>query len=108
MIRHSTRSQALKFRVATQSMMALSSVSGRRIPRPRHVALDEPEKIANWMATTVAAEGACTLYGHVSKALRVAVAARDAGLDLTGASFMAGGEPPTPTKVREIETGRRE
>ena len=102
MIQHSTGSQALKFRAATQSMVALSMISGKRIPRPEHVALDEPEKIADWMATTLAAEGSCTLYGHVSKALRVAVAARSAGLDLTGTTFMAGGEPPTPTKVREI------
>jgi hypothetical protein len=32
----------------------------------------------------------------------VCIAAREAGLDLTGATLMGGGEPPTPAKVREI------
>jgi hypothetical protein len=35
-------------------------------------------------------------------ALRVCLAARDEGLDLTGAIFSGGGEPPTPAKLREI------
>jgi hypothetical protein len=34
--------------------------------------------------------------------VRVAQAAREAGVDLTGARFGGAGEPPTPTKVREI------
>jgi hypothetical protein len=38
--------------------------------------------------------------------MRVCIAAREEGLDLTGATFMAGGEPPTPAKVRGItDTG---
>jgi hypothetical protein len=35
-------------------------------------------------------------------ALRVSLAARKQGLNLTGATIMGGNEPPTPTKVREI------
>jgi hypothetical protein len=34
--------------------------------------------------------------------LRVGLAAREAGFELTGATFMIAGEPPTPAKVREI------
>jgi hypothetical protein len=38
----------------------------------------------------------------------VCIAAHEEGLDLTGATIMAGGEPPTPAKVRAIErTGAR-
>jgi hypothetical protein len=35
--------------------------------------------------------------------VRVAVAAREAGLDLTGVTMMGGAEPPTAAKVAEIE-----
>jgi len=52
--------------------------------------------------------GACLLYGHVSKALRVCIAAQEAGLDLTGAVFWGGGEPPTPAKIQRVtQTGAR-
>jgi hypothetical protein len=38
--------------------------------------------------------------------LRIALASRDAGIDLTGVTLMGGGEPPTPAKVRGItQTG---
>jgi hypothetical protein len=41
-------------------------------------------------------------------ALRVSIAAQEERLNLTGVTFMGGGEPPTPAKVREItRTGAR-
>jgi hypothetical protein len=41
-------------------------------------------------------------------ATRVALAAREVGLDLRGTVFMGGGEPPTPAKVKAIKsTGAR-
>jgi hypothetical protein len=41
-------------------------------------------------------------------AMRICLAASEGGLNLTGATFMGGGEPPTPAKVREItRTGAR-
>jgi hypothetical protein len=44
----------------------------------------------------------------VSRALKVCIAAQEAGLDLTGTTFMVGGEPPTFAKVRGITgTGAR-
>jgi hypothetical protein len=38
----------------------------------------------------------------VNRGLRVCLAAQEAGLDLTGAIFVLGGEPPTPAKIREV------
>jgi hypothetical protein len=64
--------------------------------------------IAQWMADTLRIHGACVLSAHVSMALRVALSAQELNLDLTGATFWGGGEPPTPAKVREItRTGAR-
>lgn len=102
MIRHSSPVTSAKFRLATLSMVPLARLQGIRMPWPELVGLDDPDRIAHWMADTLRKRDACMLYSHVSKALRVAIAAREAGLDLTGATFMAGGEPPTPAKVKEI------
>jgi phenylacetate-coenzyme A ligase PaaK-like adenylate-forming protein len=45
---------------------------------------------------------------QVSRALRIALAAQEKGLDLTGVTFMIAGEPPTPAKVAQItRTGAR-
>ncbi|MGQ0537756.1 MAG: hypothetical protein ACT4R6_02320, partial [Gemmatimonadaceae bacterium] len=79
-----------------------------RIPWPEHVPLGEARVIAEWMRRALQRSGACGLRAHVSKAVRVCVAAREAGIDLTGAVIVAGGEPPTPAKVAEItRTGAR-
>ncbi len=108
MIRETNAAMSAKFRLATYSMIGVGRLSGTAIPWSERVTLDEPLKIARWMDETLRAKGTCLLYTHVSKALRVCVAAREAGLDLSGAAVMAGGEPPTETKVREItSTGAR-
>lgn len=102
MIRYSSTPMSIKFRLATYSMIAVGRLNSTPIPWSESVRLDEAIKIAHWMDETLKMHGACLLYTHVSKALRVCIAAREAGLDLTGATVMAGGEPPTATKVREI------
>jgi hypothetical protein len=108
MIRQSRASMSTKFRLATYSMIAVGRMSGTPIPWSEKVSLDEPLVIARWMSQMLETHGSCLLYTHVSKALRVCVAALDAGIDLTGSAIMAGGEPPTQTKVREINrTGAR-
>jgi hypothetical protein len=67
------------------------------------VPLDRVDVVARWTANTLRVHGRCVLRAHVSKLLRVAIAAQANGHDLTGAIFMGGGEPPTPAKVRQIE-----
>src|SRR5581483_5847587 len=51
---------------------------------------------------TLRARGICLFNAPVSMAVRISLAARAEGLSLEGAAFFGGGEPPTPTKVREI------
>jgi hypothetical protein len=43
------------------------------------------------------------LHAHVSNALRVCLAAQEAGFDLAGATVRAGGEAVTPAKVEAME-----
>lgn len=96
------------FRLATASAVAVAKFSGAKIPGPEYLPLSEAHVIAEWARDALRRRGACGIRAHVSKALRICVAAREAGIDLTGAIFVIGGEPPTPAKVAEItRTGAR-
>jgi hypothetical protein len=93
---------SLKHRVATNYIVLGGRLCGVPIPWPEPVSLDQAIIVACWAAQTLKAHGACLIRAHASTALRACVAASENGLDLTGATFMGAGEPPTPAKVREI------
>ena len=82
--------------------MALGRLYGVPLPAPRALPLDRAAEVARWIARTLRSDGRCLFNPPVSIALRVSVAARQEGLDLMGAAFFGGGEPPTPAKVRQI------
>ena len=93
---------SLKNRLATQYIVTVGRLLGAQIPCPEPVSLDQAAVVARWVASTLKAHGACLILTHVSKALRLCLAAREGGLDLTGAVLWGGGEPPTPVKIRQI------
>jgi hypothetical protein len=98
----------MRYRLATRMSLAVARAAGARVPWPEHLPLDRAGVIARWAADVVRTDGACAIRAHVSKALRIAIAARELGIDLTGATISTGGEPPTPTKVRHMrEAGAR-
>jgi hypothetical protein len=83
-------------------LILLSRLNGVSIPRPKTVRLDEAEVIARWAVQTLAVRKRCLIRSSVSLCTRIALAAQREGLDLAGATFVGGGEPPTPAKVRPI------
>jgi hypothetical protein len=89
-------------RMLNHSLVWMGRLSGVPLPWPEPLALDQAHRAARWIADTLAAEGACLFSTHVSKALRVSLAAQEGGMDLSGAVFLVGGEPPTPAKVKGI------
>ncbi len=92
----------LKYRLSTLYIIGLGRLHRLPIPLPEPVDLDHAGVVARWASAALATSRACLIRCTVSLAVRAAVAARDLGLDLTGAAFMGGGEPPTPAKVGEI------
>jgi phenylacetate-coenzyme A ligase PaaK-like adenylate-forming protein len=68
------------------------------------VSVGEAGKVALWAHQCMREHGRCLLVTYVSLGVRVAIAAREMGLDLTGAMFVGAGEPPTPAKVRAIRS----
>ncbi len=98
----------LKYRLATYASVAVGRAMGLRFPWPEVVPLDQAATVARWAAQTAHARGQAVVAANVSMALRVALAAHELGLDLTGVVFRSGGEPPTEAKVRAItRTGAR-
>jgi hypothetical protein len=98
----------LKFRLASHYTVMLARAAGTPIPWPETVPIPDAHVIAHWAAATIARHGACLVNSVASRGLRVAMAAREAGLRLEGATFMIAGEPITPAKARGItETGAK-
>jgi hypothetical protein len=92
-----------KYNAATLFMLACARLNGLKIPFPEIVRLDESIIVAQWMSDTLKRHGSCMLAGNVSHALRVCVAAQEAGLSLRGATFRIGGEPLTPGKAQVMK-----
>lgn len=93
---------ALRFRLATRAIVLTARLMGVPFPYPRLLRLDQADVIARWMAEAIKKHGACLLRAYVSTDLRVSLAAVALGLDLTGATFIGGGEPATPAKIAGI------
>jgi hypothetical protein len=93
-----------RYRIATEYARGMARMFGVKIPRPEPVSVSEAGRIALWAHKTIREHGRCILITYVSLGVRVALAAREMGLDLTGALFAGAGEPPTPAKVRTIRS----
>jgi hypothetical protein len=94
----------VRHRLANQAIIGCGRALGARLPWPEPVPLEQAVRIARWMAEARDREGKALLNTTVSGGLRVGLAARDAGIDLTGAVFMVAGEPASPAKVRGIRS----
>jgi hypothetical protein len=105
---HSDFQPSLKFRLANSTTVALGRLWGANLPWPEAVPLDGAIRIAEWMVAARDRHGGAVLNTTVSNGVRIAVAAMDAGLDLTGTVLYMAGEPLTPAKASRItQSGAR-
>lgn len=91
-----------KYNLATYYPILWMRLFGVVAPLPEYVKGDQALVVARWVTDTVKRHGLCLVRTGVSRGVRLALAARQAGLDLTGATITGGGEPPTPAKVRQM------
>ncbi len=104
LIRGSGDGAGRRSRAATMATLAVARAAGARVPWPEYLPLERADVIARWAREALQRRGTCVIRGHVSKSLRVCLAAQAAGIDLTGALVTGGGEPPTRAKVAQIES----
>jgi hypothetical protein len=93
----------LRFRLATYAALSVARLSGASVAWPHYLPFDQAIVLARWAQEQVRRVGACTIHGSVSRILRIAIAANEAGIDLTGTVLRGSGEPSTVAKVAEIE-----
>lgn len=99
---------SLKYKMANAYIINVCRLHGVPVPKPERVPLDRADIIVRWMEKILREEGAVQVSGGVSLSLRIAIAAKEMGVDLTGAVLSGGGEPPTEAKVNAItSTGAR-
>lgn len=91
----------VKYGLGTYYLLACMRLAGLKVPFPEYMP-DQPLFIARWIAETVKRHGRCLMRTNVSRGVRLSLAAQAAGIDLTGATLVGGGEPATSAKVQQI------
>jgi hypothetical protein len=84
-------------------MVACMRAMGDETPLPRIARLDQGVLVARSIHQLLQEHGRCLLYTGPSRALRVSLAAEQAGWSLEGATARVGGEPVTAAKVTAIQ-----
>jgi hypothetical protein len=92
----------LRYRLATHAALGVARAAGAKVSWPGYVPFEQAVVLARWANDQVQRAGACTIHASVSRILRIAVAATEHSIDLTGTVLRGGGEPPTPAKVAQI------
>ena len=91
-----------RFRAATFAALAAARAAGAKVNWPKRVPFARAIELAEWGRDQVKREGGATIHSSVSRILRIAIAARENGIDLTGVVLRGGAEPPTTAKVAQI------
>ena len=94
---------SLQHRLAMRYIIYASRLWGAKLAKPEYLALEEADKVAQWMAGTKKQFGGCSLISSVSPAVKVCQAAIEKGLDIQGTHFIVSGEPLTEAKRQQIE-----
>ncbi|HXJ81815.1 MAG TPA: hypothetical protein VMS64_24425 [Candidatus Methylomirabilis sp.] len=93
-----------RYRWASRVTTWTGRLAGVPVPAPRHVSLEDPEPVLDWMSGVLQAGATPLLFTFVSSALRASDTARATGRSLAGARFWITGEPVTRARVAAIRS----
>lgn len=100
--------ESLPHGLLRRTVRAASRLGGVKLPKIQLVDSEDALPVARWAESALRTHGRCAVEAGVSGALRVAIAALENGIDLSGATITGTGEPPTPAKVDTItQTGAK-
>jgi len=91
------------YRAVTRVIVQAGRWMGAPIPFPTYLPDNDFSPVARWIAERKREGKPCALWSFVSPAVRVAAAARDLNLDISGTIFLVGGESLTEPKRAAIE-----
>jgi hypothetical protein len=95
---------AWHYRVATRALVSLGRLAGAPMPAPEYLPPNDFTPVAEYLARRRAAGEPCVMRGMVSATVRVAMRAKELGLDIRGTFFRAGGEALTDAKRAVVES----
>ncbi|HLF71285.1 MAG TPA: hypothetical protein VI759_03965 [Dehalococcoidia bacterium] len=75
---------------------------GQKLPPLEYVRREDVIQIARWLAEKTAAGTPAVMVCMTTPAVRICLAAKEHGLDISGTVFRIGGEPYTPSKAEVI------
>jgi len=87
-----------KARSGAHYLAILARLAGRRLPTPRHLDIQDAARLAAWIARQPSGDGPLVINTMPGSAVRVAVAAREAGSDLRDVTFHLQSEPVTEAR----------
>ncbi len=82
----------------------LSRIYRSPLAQAEYVGLNDARTVAEWASQTVSSHAKCVVYTFAASAVRVCIAAAEAGLNIKGTKFLVTGEPLTAQKRKEIES----
>jgi len=91
------------YRALTTMMVLIGKLAGAPCPFPTYLPENDFSPIAEYIARRKAEGKRSCIGGYLSPAVRVAAAAAEKGLDISGTIFSVGGEALTPAKRAVIE-----
>ena len=91
-----------RHKLVLELILAASRWHGRPLVRPRWTPTASAGRVAAWLADAKRSGGAAILNTPASGGVRVAMAARQAGMDIAGTLFVLGGEPLTEARGKVI------
>lgn len=91
-------------RWGTKLIFLLHSLYGLPLAEPEYASLNDAHKLAEWASQVLNNHSTCVIYTFAASAVRVCIAAAEAGLNIRGTKFFVTGEPLTPQKKKEIES----
>jgi hypothetical protein len=94
----------LERKLGKKLLFWLSRLNGCPLAEAEHVGLNEARTVAQWAARMLESNPQCVIYTFAASAVRVCIAAAEAGLNIRGTKFLVTGEPLTQQKRREIES----
>ena len=95
---------ALSKRLATLYVVYAGRLFGAAMPSPEYVSGEHTQKIVEALNAVLREGNGCIVYASPNLSVRICQGARAFGRSLTGATFIAGGEPLTVAKRKEIES----
>ena len=93
----------VKLHVGTRYLAALGRLQGCHLPAPAFLDLQDPGRMAIWLATRLKEGKPVCVTTYASSAVRICAAAKERGFNLNGACFITLGEPYTEAKQQMVE-----